>query len=243
LSREIEEFFYACGILVCQGYGLTETAPMVSCNAPGQFEFGTVGRPIKGCEVRIGPDGEIQVRGDNVMLGYYNRPNDTAATIVDGWFHTGDVGLLDEDGYLKVTDRIKDLIITSQGKNIAPQRVENLIAADAYIQQVVAIGDQRKYLTALIEPSFPDLERYAHQHEIAFTSREDLVLNPTIVDFYRQRIDDASFDLAPYEKVRKFALLPQELTEDSGAMTPTLKVKRRVVESQYEHLISAMYDA
>jgi long-chain acyl-CoA synthetase len=215
---------------------------MVSCNAPGQFKFGTVGRPIKGCEVRIGPDGEILVRGDNVMLGYYNRPEETAAAIVDGWFRTGDVGLLDEDGYLKVTDRIKDLIITSQGKNIAPQRVENLIAADPYIVQVVAIGDQRQYLSALIEPSFPDLEKYAHDHGIAFANQEELVANPQIVDFYRQRIDAASTELAPFEKVRRFALLPQELTEDSGAMTPTLKVKRRVVESQYAHLIDEMYD-
>ena len=242
LSREIEEFFYACGLLVCQGYGLTETAPMVSCNSPGQFKFGTVGRPIMGCEVRIGTDGEIQVRGDNVMLGYYNRPEDTAIAIVDGWFHTGDVGLLDADGYLKVTDRIKDLIITSQGKNIAPQRVENLIATDPYIQQVVAIGDQRKYLTALIEPSFPDLEKYAHSQGIAFTDQADLVLNPQIVDFYRNRIEVASVDLAPYERVRRFSLLPHELSEENGAMTPTLKVKRRVVESQYKHLIDAMYE-
>ncbi|MCL4809666.1 MAG: long-chain fatty acid--CoA ligase, partial [Thermoanaerobaculia bacterium] len=161
LSKEIEEFFLSVGLLVCQGYGLTETSPMVTCNAPGAFRFGTVGRPIPGCEVRIGDAGEVQVRGDNVMKGYWGKPAETAAVFEDGWFKTGDVGVLEPDGFLRITDRIKDLIITSQGKNVAPQRVEGMLAGHPLLEQVVVLGDRRTFLSALVVPNFPALEERA----------------------------------------------------------------------------------
>ena len=241
LSQEIEEFFFAAGLLICQGYGLTETAPMISCNSPGAFKFGTVGRPIKGCEVRIGEDGEILARGGNIMKGYYNMPEETQKAFVDGWFKTGDVGVVDEDGFLRVTDRIKDLIITAQGKNIAPQHVETVIGMDHYIEQIATIGDRRKFLTALIVPSFPALEAYAKDNNIAYSSREDLVTKPEIIDFYSKRINNLSVDLAKYEKIVRFTLIAGEFTQDGGELTPTMKIKRKIVAEKYENIIDKMY--
>jgi len=241
LSREIEEFFFAAGLLVCQGYGLTETSPMISCNSPKAFKFGTVGKPILNCEVRIGEDGEIQARGPNIMKGYYKKPEATQETFVDGWFKTGDVGFIDEEGFLVITDRIKDLIITAQGKNVAPQHIEMVIGKDHYIEQVVTIGDKRKYISALIVPAFAALEQYARENKIAFTSREDLVGNPAIIDFYSSRIKDLSIDLPNYEKVVRFTLIPQEFTQDAGEMTPTLKIKRKVIAEKYMDVIDKMY--
>jgi long-chain acyl-CoA synthetase len=214
---------------------------MVSCNAPGAFRFGTVGRPVRGTEVKIGEDGEILVRGGNVTTGYFGRADDTAAAFQDGWFRTGDVGALDGDGFLSVTDRIKDLIITSQGKNVAPQRVEGILGGDPYIEQLAVIGDNRKYLSALIEPAFPVLERYATEHGIAFTSRADLVSRPEILALYDERIAARSRELAGYEQVKRFTLLPREFTQADGELTPTLKIRRRMVEAAYADLIEAMY--
>lgn len=243
LSREIEEFFLAAGVLVCQGYGLTETASMLTCNAPGAFRFGTVGRPILGTQIAIAEDGEILARGGNVMAGYYGRPAETAAVLVDGWLKTGDVGYLDDDGYLTVTDRIKDLIITSQGKNVAPQHIEGIIGADPLIEQVVVIGDRRSYLTALVEPAFPALERYATEHGIAFASPADLVERPEVLALYEQRIAGRSAELAGYEKVKRFTLLSRELTQESGQLTPTMKIRRAIVEREFGDAIDAMYAA
>ena len=241
LAKEIEEFFLSVGLLVCQGYGLTETSPMVTCNSPGAFRFGTVGRPIPGCEVRIGDAGEVQVRGDNVMKGYWGKPAETAAVFEDGWFRTGDVGVLDPDGYLRITDRIKDLIITSQGKNVAPQRVEGMLAGHPLLEQVVVIGDRRSFLSALIVPSFPALEERARRDGIPFTSREELVKRPEVVALYEQILRERSRELAGYEQIKRFALLPNELTQESGEVTPTLKVRRRVVELRYREVIDSMY--
>ena len=243
LSKEIEEFFLSVGLLVCQGYGLTETSPMVTCNSPGAFRFGTVGRPIPGCEVRIGDAGEVQVRGDNVMKGYWGKPAETAAVFEDGWFKTGDVGVLEPDGFLRITDRIKDLIITSQGKNIAPQRVEGMLAGHPLLDQVVVIGDRRTFLSALIVPNFPALEERAKKDGIPFTSREELVKRPEVVAIYERILRERSRELAGYEQIKRFTLLPRELTQDAGEVTPTLKVKRRVVEQRYREDIDAMYAA
>ncbi len=229
------------GLLVCQGYGLTETSPMVTCNAPGAFRFGTVGRPIPGCEVRIGDAGEVQVRGDNVMKGYWGKPAETAAAFEDGWFKTGDVGVLDPDGYLRITDRIKDLIITSQGKNVAPQRVEGMLAGHPLLEQVVVIGDRRNFLSALIVPAFPALEERAKRDGIPFTSREELVKHPEVVAIYEHILHERSRELAGYEQIKRFTLLPRELTQDAGEVTPTLKVRRRVVEQRYREVIDSMY--
>jgi long-chain acyl-CoA synthetase len=243
LSKEIEEFFFAVGVLICQGYGLTETTAMLTCNSSGGFRFGTVGLPVLGSEVRIAEHGEIQVRGENVMKGYFGRPQDTAAAFQDGWLRTGDVGSVDADGYLTVTDRIKDLIITSQGKNVAPQHVEGELGADLYIDQVVVIGDRRSYLTALITPDFEVLERYAHEHDISVGSREELVADSRIHDLYDQRIAEASCELAGYEQVKRYTLLAHPFSQEGGELTPTLKIRRRVVTNQYADVINAMYAA
>ena len=242
LSKEIEEFFLSVGLLVCQGYGLTETSPMVTCNSPGAFRFGTVGRPILGCEVRIGDAGEVQVRGDNVMKGYWGKPAETAAVFEDGWFRTGDVGVLEPDGYLRITDRIKDLIITSQGKNVAPQRVEGMLAGHPLLEQVVVVGDRRSFLSALIVPNFPALEERARKDGIPFATREELVKRPEVVALYEQILRERSGELAGYEQIKRFQLLPRELSQEAGEVTPTLKVRRRVVEQRFREEIDALYE-
>lgn len=241
LSKVVEEFFFAAGLLICQGYGLTETAPMISCNAPGAFKFGTVGKPIRDVEVRIGDAGEILVRGPNVMKGYYNKPEETRRAFVDGWFRTGDVGELDEEGYLHITDRIKDLIVTAGGKKVAPQHLETLLKADPYTEHVVALGDKRKFVTAIIVPQFAALEEYARAQAIPFVSRSELVQRPEILAFYRTHIDTLSADLAPYEQIKGFALLDHELTQEGDELTPTQKVKRRTIATKYAGVIEQMY--
>ncbi len=241
LSQDVEEFFFAAGLLICQGYGLTETSPMLTCNSPGAFKFGTVGRPILGCEIKIAESGEILARGGNVMKGYYKKPAETAATFEDGWFKTGDVGTIDEDGFLHITDRIKDLIITSQGKNIAPQHIEALFGNDPFVEQVAVLGDRRKYVSALVVPSFPTLEQHARENGIPFASREELVARPEVVALYDRHIRGVNEGLAGYEQIKRFTLMPREFTQDGGELTPTLKIKRRFVEQKYRAMIDAMY--
>ncbi len=241
LSSTIEEFFLAAGLLVCQGYGLTETSPMVTCNSPGRFRFGTVGHPVPGCEVRIGDDGEILVRGDNVMLGYYENPEATAEVLRDGWLHTGDIGRIDDDGFLLVTDRLKDIIITSGGKNIAPQRIETVVGRDHFVEQIAVIGDRRKFVSALIVPVFDVLEKYAAEHGIEYGSRQELVTNPEIMAVFKERIDRQSEELAQYEKVKAFVLLDREFSQDDREITPTQKIRRRIVEKSFSDEIEAMY--
>jgi long-chain acyl-CoA synthetase len=241
LSKDIEAFFLAAGLLVCQGYGLTETSPMVTCNAPHDFKFGTVGKPVVGCEVKIGPQNEILVKGPNVMKGYYQKPEATAEVLKDGWFHTGDVGLIDDEGFLVITDRIKDLIITSGGKNIAPQRIETAVGRDHYIEQITTIGDRRKYVSALIVPSYEALEGYAREKGLTCQTREELLQHPEVIAFYRERIDRQSAELAGFETIKAFTLLPREFTQESGEITPTQKIKRKVVAEHYRAEIDAMY--
>ncbi len=243
LSKDIEEFFFAAGLFVCQGYGLTETTAMVTCNYPGEFRFGTVGTPVLGTEVRIADGGEIQVRGGSVMKGYHGHPEATAEAFDDGWFKTGDVGTIDAAGFVTVTDRIKDIIITSQGKNVAPQHIEGVLGGDPYVEQVVVIGDRRSYLSALIAPAFPVLERYAVEHGLGFSSRSDLVALPEVRALYERRIAEASTELAGYEQVKRFTLMAKEFTQEEGQLTPTLKLKRQVVEQEFADVIDAMYDA
>ncbi|HSO27884.1 MAG TPA: AMP-binding protein, partial [Anaerolineales bacterium] len=243
LAREIEEFFFAAGLLVCEGYGLTETSPMVTFNTPKAFKFGTGGKPIPDCQVKFGPDGEILVKSPSVTQGYYNKPEATAEAFIDGWFRTGDVGEFDDEGFLRITDRIKDLIITSGGKNIAPQRIETAVAKDHYIEQFIAIGDRRKFISALVVPNFAALEEYARAQRITFTTMADLLQNPEIVAFYHDRIDAASQELANYERVKAFTLLPAPFTQETGELTPTQKIKRKVVTEKYAALIDAMYPA
>ena len=242
LAKEIEEFFFAANIFIAQGYGLTETAPMGTYNTPGDFKFGTVGKPIPGNHIKIAPDGEILIKGDNVMKGYYGKPEATKEVMTeDGYFMTGDIGEFDEDGFLKITDRKKDIIITANGKNIAPQMIESRIGKDFYVEQIAIIGDREKYLVALVVPAFPALEEYAQSKGIKFETHKDLINNPAIIQHYAERIESQSKDLPSWSKVQKFTLLPEPLTVEKGDITPTMKLKRKVIAKNYEDIIQNMY--
>jgi long-chain acyl-CoA synthetase len=243
LAREIAEFFGAAGMLICEGYGLTETSPVISANHPGHVKPGTVGPPLDQVEVRIAEDGEILTRGPHVMKGYYRKPEATAEAIdKDGWFHTGDIGFLDRDGFLTITDRKKDIIVTSGGKNIAPQPIENRLRTNKFFTEVVMIGNRRNFPSALVVPNFEALEAWARQGGIAFSSREELVKRPEVLAHYKRLVDELTPDLAQFEKIKKVALLTKEFTQESGEITPTLKVKRRVVEERYKAAIDSMYE-
>jgi long-chain acyl-CoA synthetase len=201
-----------------------------------------VGLPIEGVEVKIAPDGEILARGPNIMQGYFKKPEATAEAIdKDGWFHTGDIGVLDKDGFLTITDRKKDILVTSGGKNIAPQPIENTIKTNKYFSEVVMIGNNRNFPAALVVPNFDTLEKWAKEKGLAPGSREDLVKKPEVVEFYHKLVTDLTPDLAQFEKIKKLTLVPREFTIEAGELTPTLKVKRRVVEAKYKDVIDRMY--
>ena len=243
LSSEIEEFFFSAGLLVCQGYGLTETSPMVTCNRPGEFRFGTVGKPIPGCEVRIAADGEILVRGPNVTRGYFGRERETREAFEDGWLKTGDIGEFDADGFLRITDRKKDLIVTSSGKNVAPALVESVIGKDYYIDQIAAVGEGRNYLAALVVPQFEALEAWARERGLTYESLRVLVRDARVVAFIAERIEQQQAVLARHERVKRFALLSERFTPGGGEITPTLKNVRAAIAAKYGALINAMYSS
>ena len=241
LAGEIARFFGAAGMLVCEGYGLTETSPVITCNRPDRLKPGTVGMPLDGVEVRIAEDGEILSRGPHIMLGYFGRPEATREAIdADGFFHTGDLGHVDPDGFLVITDRKKDIIVTSGGKNIAPQPIENKLKTNPFFAEVVMIGDRRKFAVALVVPNYEALAAWAAERDITGT-REELVRRPEVVDHYLGLVSSMTDELAQFEKIKKLALLPKELSQEAGELTPTLKVKRRVVEERYRSLIDDMY--
>lgn len=243
LSKELAEFLYSVGIIILEGYGLTETSPVVSCNTLKGFKFGSVGRPVKGVEVRIAADGEILVSGPSVMKGYYKKEKETKeALAADGWLHTGDIGFIDEDGFLHITDRKKDIIITASGKNLAPQPIENLLKSDSYLEEVVLHGDKRPYLTALVVPNFDALKGLAMRQGIPYVAAEELVKHPRVYEFLARRIEERQKDLANYEKIKKFTLLDRKLTIEEGEVTPTLKVKRRVIAEKYKNVLDKMYE-
>jgi long-chain acyl-CoA synthetase len=244
LSAEINKFFFAAGLTILEGYGLTETSPVIGVNSPTAFRIGTIGKPIAGVEVQIASDGEVLTRGPHVMHGYWNRPDATAEAIdADGWFHTGDIGVL-EDGFLRITDRKKDIIVTAGGKNIAPQPIENGFKANKYVSQAVMIGDKRKYPVVLVVPEFPAIERWAALHNIYWTDRRQLLQMPTIQQKMEKEIREECerMKLASFETPKKVALLENDFTVERGEMTPTLKVKRRVIDKTYAALIEKLYE-
>jgi long-chain acyl-CoA synthetase len=243
LAVEINRFFFAAGLQILEGYGLTETSPVIAVNTPKRFTIGTVGAPIPGVEVKIADDGEILTRGPHVMKGYFNHPDATAAVIDgDGWFHTGDIGTL-EDGLLRITDRKKDIIVTAGGKNIAPQPIENQVKANQYVAQAVMIGDRRRFPLILVVPEFDQLERWATQQNIAFKDHRDLISNPIVKGKMEREVFGTLDNLAHFEKPKRVVLIEQDFTIDSGELTPTLKVKRRTVDRKFRALIDAAYTA
>lgn len=245
LPPELAYIFLGAGILILQGYGLTETSPVVSFNRPESNRIGTIGRTIPGVRVRVAEDGELLVQGENVMQGYYLMAEETESVIrhyEDGiWFHTGDIGTIDEDGYIRITDRKKDLIKTSLGKYIAPQPIENMIRSIPMVEQVIVIGNARKFPSALIVPAFDALRAYARTLEIKNTEPSDLVRHPRIIEYFKKRIDEVTRGLAPHEKVKKIALLDEEFSVEGGELTPTLKVRRKFVEDKHRKAIDALY--
>jgi len=242
LAPEIVEFFLAAGVSILEGYGLTESSPVIAVNRLGAVRPGTVGIPLPGVEVKIAEDGEILVKGPNVMLGYYNDEVATRSIIKDGWLHTGDVGELDNDGYLRITDRKKDIIITSAGKNISPQTLENLIMLDEFICQVMVYGDQRKYLTALVVPEYECLLNIADSLGLAGMQPSEIARQDEVKKFLMSRIDERTADLARFEKIKKILVLTNPFSEEGGDLTPTLKVKRKVVIERFRKQLDALYE-
>jgi len=241
LSKDIAEFFHAVGLVVLEGYGLTETAPVVACNTFERLKFGTVGPAVPGVEVKIAEDGEILTRGPNVMKGYYKKDAETADALARGWFHTGDIGFLDAEGFLTITDRKKDLIVTSGGKNVAPQPIENMIKRSPYIATAVVVGARRKFVSAIVVPDFEKLAEYAREKNIAFERPFDLANRPDIREFLLNEVDRFTPNLAPYEKVKKIAVLDRDFDLEREELTPTLKVKRAKVEEKFQNLIDGLY--
>jgi long-chain acyl-CoA synthetase len=243
LARDINKFFYAAGLTILEGYGLTETSPVIAVNSPEAFRIGTVGRVVDGVEVQIAADGEILTRGPHVMTGYYNQPQATAEAIdAEGWFHTGDIGTL-EDGFLAITDRKKDIIVTAAGKNIAPQPIENRIKTNKYVSQVVMIGDRRRFPVLIVVPNFEQLEKWAKIRNIIWTDRAQLLAMPTIQAKMEKEALGSLDGLASFETPKKLALLEHDFSVDSGELTPTLKVKRRVIDTRYKAMIDQLYDS
>jgi long-chain acyl-CoA synthetase len=243
LPEELGLVFYGAGLPVVQGYGLTETSPVICVNGPEENRVGTVGRPIRRVEVRIAPDGEIETRGPNVMRGYYNKPEATREVFTDdGWFRTGDIGALDAEGYLRITDRKKELLKTSGGKYVAPQPIEERIKQSRFVSQVVLVGDGRKFPAALIVPDWEMLRSYAQHKGLDCRSAADFCRHPRVIDLLQRQVDSATADLSRFERVKRVALLERELTIGGGELTPTLKVKRRVVNEKYKDVIDRIYE-
>jgi long-chain acyl-CoA synthetase len=241
LGRELAEWYADAGICIHEGYGLTETSPVIAVNTPVNHRIGTVGKILPNLEVRTAEDGEILVHGPSVFKGYWNRPEETKAALVDGWFKTGDIGNIDADGYLSVTDRKKDLIKTSGGKFIAPQPIENALKLNAFIGAAAIIGEKRKFPAALISPNFPLLEDWASTNGIAFSSRAELIAHPKVQALYDGIIEGINQNLARFEKLKRVLLVADEFSPGNGALTPTLKLRRRVIEDRYRRQIDELY--
>ncbi len=243
LAVDVAYFFGSIGLLILEGYGLTETAPILNMNRPGSIRPGTVGKPIPGVEEKISDEGEILVRGPMVFQGYYGMSDESRDEIFteDGFFKTGDIGTFDEDGNLIITERLKDIIITSGGKNVSPTTIEQRFEQENMIDHICVVGDRRKYLTALIVPNFDNLMRYARDHNIDYMGREDVVNNKDIIALYRRVVDGVSNTFARYEQIKRFALLPNEFSVETGELSPTYKFRRNFIEQKYKDVIDDMY--
>ena len=241
LSRELGLFFEAVGLLIIEGYGLTESSPVIAVHRVNDYKYGTVGKPLPGVEIKIAKDGEILASGPNIMKGYYKNQKETDETIKDGWLHTGDIGVFDAEGFLIITDRKKHLFKTSQGKYVAPTPIENMFLASKYIDQFVLIGDRRMFVTALIVPDFEALKEYADANRISYKDEKDLTNLKQIYELLEKELSVFQKKLAAYEKVRKFTILDKPFSIESGEITPSLKVKRKVIEERYRDLIEGMY--
>ena len=241
LGRELAEWYAAVGIRIHEGYGLTETSPVIALNTPKNHRIGSVGKIMPNLEVRIADDGEILVRGPSIFKGYWNRPDETHAAFTGDWFKTGDIGNVDADGYLSVTDRKKDLIKTSGGKFIAPQPIENSLKLNPLVGIAAILGDRRKFPAVIVSPNFPLLEEWARTNGIPFTSRVELVASPKVQSLYDGIVEGINQNLARFEKLKRVMLVPDEFTADNGALTPTLKLRRRVIEDRYRKQIDDLY--
>ena len=240
-AKELAEFFYDLGVTIYEGYGLTETSPVISVNYPGHLRFGSVGTALAGVEIKIAPDGEIATKSACVMKGYFQKPSETAEVLKDDWFYTGDLGKLDPDGFLFITGRKKELIVTSGGKKISPRPIEELLEKDPMILRCVLFGEAKKFITALIVPNQQALLQYAQENKISYTNYETLLKDKKIYDFLDQKIQEQTQDLASYEKIKYFALLSQDFSQMAGELTPTLKVKREMVLQKYQHPLLPFY--
>jgi len=242
LAAEIGEFFESVGLLILEGYGLTETSPGICFNRPDNYKFGTVGSPLPGVEVKIADDGEILSRGAHIMKGYFKKDAETKEVIDnEGWFHTGDIGHLDSDGFLKITDRKKNILVTAGGKNIAPQPVENIMITSKYFEQFVMIGDKRKFCTAVVVLSQETMQKWADAKGLSYSNYAELVKLPGVNELVRAEIDRLSGSLASYETIKKFVIASAPFSIDSDELTPSLKVKRKIVEEKYSAEIEALY--
>ncbi|EMY80065.1 long-chain acyl-CoA synthetase [Psychroflexus gondwanensis ACAM 44] len=242
LAPDMVSFFHSFGLNIKCGYGLTETTATVSLFGYKHFEFNSAGKAIHGTQIKIGENDEILVKGPSLMKGYYKKPKETADVFEDGWFKTGDAGKMDEKGNLIITDRIKDLMKTSGGKYIAPQKLELALINDAFIEQISVIGDQQKYVTALAVPSFENLKKYAIEHKIAYEDIEELINQSQIKEMFEKRIEALQKDFSVFEKIKKFSLLPKEFSIEAGEITATLKLKRKVIQKKYKGIIDKMYN-
>ena len=241
LGRELAEWYADAGIRIHEGYGLTETSPVIAVNTPINHRIGTVGKILPNLEVRIAEDGEILVRGPSVFKGYWNRPEETKAAFIDGWFKTGDIGNIDADGYLSVTDRKKDLIKTSGGKFIAPQPIENSLKLSPLVGTAAILGDRRKFPAVMVSPNFALLEDWARENNVSFASRAELIADPKVQALYEGIVEGINGNLARFEKLKRVLLVADEFTADNGALTPTMKLRRRVIEERYKKQIDELY--
>ncbi len=241
LSRELSEFFHACGLLVLEGYGLTENCAAATLNRPDRFKFGTVGLPIEGVEIRIAADGEVLIRGRNLLTEYWSNPEATAEALKDGWLHSGDIGELDEEGFLRITDRKKDIIVTAGGKNVAPQNIENHLKNSPFLSQVMVYGDRRKFLSALLTLDEDAVRKWAEDKGISFSSFAELTQNAEVFKIVQAIVDERNRTLASYETIKKFAILERDLTVEDCDLTPSLKLRRKEVTRKHQGLLDSFY--